>query len=154
VTYEIPIQVLGTSGGRTVIAQGSIVVDNSERFNPYWLLLFGLLAIPIMGILRYRNLQNKTILAPENFDIRTTKNRNVVRIVNKKHQVGQTRGLLKESETEVVRVKIRGVKRPVKGEIGSTSQRLEPKERTQIKLKRKRIVKKLRKGKESRYTTK
>ncbi len=59
VTYEIPVVVSGTIGDKTVIAQGSITIDNSDRFNPYWLLLLILLVVPILGLVFWKRRRSR-----------------------------------------------------------------------------------------------
>lgn len=51
VTYQIPVIVTGVADGKTIIADGTITIDNSGRFNPYWLSLLSLLAVPIVAVL-------------------------------------------------------------------------------------------------------
>lgn len=50
VTYDIPVIVTGEVDGKVVIAEGRILVDNSDRLNPYALLLWSTFLIPIIGI--------------------------------------------------------------------------------------------------------
>lgn len=66
VTYKIPVVVTGVINGKTVIADGSITIDNSSRVNPYWLAFFALILIPLLAILfwkrRTTKVTTKTIL--------------------------------------------------------------------------------------------
>ena len=66
VTYEIPVVVTGVVDGKTIIADGSITIDNSGRTNPYWLALFGLLAVPILALLFWRRRKR---LPKQNFTV-------------------------------------------------------------------------------------
>ncbi len=61
VTYQIPIKISGVSDGNTIIADGTITIDNSGRFNPYWLLLLTLLVIPMIALI----LRKKSNARPE-----------------------------------------------------------------------------------------
>jgi len=49
-TYEIPVVVTGEIDGRIVITEGKIRVDNSDRLNPYYLILFGIFATLFIAI--------------------------------------------------------------------------------------------------------
>jgi len=54
VTYDIPVIVTGEIDGRIVITEGKIRVDNSDRLNPYYLILFGIFATLIIAILVFK----------------------------------------------------------------------------------------------------
>lgn len=64
VTYDIPIIVSGESDGKTIIADGSIVIDNSGRVNPFLYTLMLLAIIPVLGLFfwKRRGLRPKTNL--------------------------------------------------------------------------------------------
>jgi len=62
-TYKVPVFVKGEVRGKTVVAEGSITIDNSNRFNPYWFVIFFLLFIPIVAYLYWR--MSKTKAKPD-----------------------------------------------------------------------------------------
>ncbi len=91
VTYEIPVVVTGVVDGKTIIADGSITIDNSGRTNPYWLALFGLLAVPILALLFWRRRRR---LPKQNFTV--LRKRELKETAKAKPQKsGTTRKLLK-----------------------------------------------------------
>ncbi len=62
VTYDIPIIITGEVDGKIVITEGRIRVDNSDRTNPYSLILASLVLIPILAIIVWKKGRKKTKL--------------------------------------------------------------------------------------------
>jgi len=59
VTYDIPIIITGEVDGKVIITEGRIRVDNSDRTNPYTLILAVLVLIPILAILLWKKTRKK-----------------------------------------------------------------------------------------------
>ncbi len=106
VTYEIPVKITGISDGKTIIADGSITIDNSGRTNPYWLALFGLVAVPILALLFWKRRKVK----PKKKSLLKITNSKTVKDQKEKTKAlksGTTRKLLKDEKSSVLRIKIK-----------------------------------------------
>ena len=98
ITYEIPVQITGEVRGKTVVANGSITIDNTNRFNPYWLALILLVLIPIISFFLWKrkktNPTTKTLLkvtqAPRTRTVGVTR--------SKQQKAGTTRKLITEPQ--------------------------------------------------------
>ena len=99
VTYKIPVVVTGVINGKTVIADGSITIDNSSRINPYWLAFFALILIPLLAIMFWKKRSTKVTTKQK---LKLTQRPNTSRTLtvtkSKPLKSGTTRKLLTESK--------------------------------------------------------
>jgi len=103
VTYKIPVVVTGEINGKTVIADGSITIDNSDRINPYWLALFALILVPLISVMfwkkRSKKVTTKTKLKLTQKPNTTRPNTKTLTVTKSKRlKSGTTRKLLTESK--------------------------------------------------------
>jgi len=98
VTYEIPVVVTGEVRGKIVIADGSMTIDNSNRFNPYWYILFILFVIPIFAFFLWRRKKNNNPTAKQKLKLTQPKKTTTLKIATPKPQkAGTTRKILSEA---------------------------------------------------------
>jgi len=98
ITYEIPIQITGEVRGKTVVANGSITIDNSNRFNPYWYVLILLVLIPVIAFFLWKRRKRKPTTRTLLKVTQAPRTRTVVVTRSKPLKTGTTRRLLTESE--------------------------------------------------------
>ncbi len=93
VTYEIPVFVTGEIGfaTRTVVASGSITVDNSDRLNPFLLVLPFLILIPLIAFFLWRRKKKRNPNSKEKLQARS-----------KPLKSGTTKKLLNEPKSNVL----------------------------------------------------
>jgi len=93
VTYEIPVFVTAEIGfaTRTVLASGSITVDNSDRINPFLLVLPFLILIPLIAFFLWRRKKKRNPNSKEKLQARS-----------KPLKSGTTKKLLNEPKSNVL----------------------------------------------------
>ena len=113
ITYQIPVIVTGELDGKTIIADGTITIDNSDRLNPYWLIILAVLLIPLIAILFHKHRKHKR--EPSTFDkLRlTTSNAVFKRAVPLKTESPQKAGTTRSKLTEESRVAVNITKKDV-----------------------------------------
>jgi hypothetical protein len=100
VTYEIPVVITGEVRGKTVIADGSLTIDNSNRFNPYWLILLFLAGVPVFAFFYWRMKRKTKPTAKVQLKL-TQPNRTVKIEVERPKELksGTTKKILNESQS-------------------------------------------------------
>ena len=98
ITYEIPVTVTGEVRGKTVIANGSITIDNSNRFNPYWLVLVFLVLIPIIAFFLWKRRKNAKPTTKTLLKVTQAPKKKIIVTRSKPLKAGTTRKILTESE--------------------------------------------------------
>ena len=105
ITYDIPVIVTGELDGKTITAEGSITIDNSDRINPYWLIILGVILIPLIAILFHKHRKHDRELSSEQKLSLTPSNLVFNRAVILKKPVqqksGTTRSKLNEGSTRL-----------------------------------------------------
>jgi len=99
ITYEIPVTVTAEVRGKTVVANGSITVDNSNRFNPFWLVGIFLVGLPISAffVLRARSINSNPTAKTKLKVTQAPASKKVTLKTAKPQKAGTTRKLLSES---------------------------------------------------------
>jgi len=98
VTYEIPVVITGEVRGKTVIADGSLTIDNSNRFNPYWLVLLFLAGVPIFAFFYWRMKKKANPTAKVQLKLSPAKRTVKIELERPKElKAGSTRKILSES---------------------------------------------------------
>ena len=101
VTYEIPVVITGEVRGKTVIAEGSITIDNSNRFNPYWYILFVLILIPFFAFFLWHKRRNARPTTKEELNLTQAKQTTKLKVTtgqSKPLKAGTTRRTLTETK--------------------------------------------------------
>ncbi len=100
VTYKIPIVVSGEINGKTVIAEGSITIDNSGRANPFSFMLWVLLIIPLIAFLIWKRHKGRIVPTSTLLKVTQSKSGSVVSVRSEKPlKAGTTRSKLNEKST-------------------------------------------------------
>jgi len=94
VTYDIPVVITGEIDGKIVITEGKIRVDNSDRLNPYYLILFGIFATLIIAIAFFKRRRKRNPVVKRHT---LGKEKTTIRVINQPNQslkAGTTRSKL------------------------------------------------------------
>jgi len=94
VTYDIPVIVTGEIDGKIVITEGKIRVDNSDRINPYYIILLGIFATLIIAILYFKRRRKRNPVVKRHA---LGKEKTTIRVINQPNQslkAGTTRSKL------------------------------------------------------------
>ncbi len=99
ITYEIPVTITGEVRGKIVMSTGSITVDNSNRFNPFWLVGIFLVGLPISAffVFRARSINSNPTAKTKLKVTQAPANKKVTLKTAKPQKAGTTRKLLSES---------------------------------------------------------